>query len=79
MCADTVKHIMQIYKKKRDYNKAEPLLVEALKGHRLKLADTHPHTRESLNNLIDLCEAWNKPEKVYEWRTTLAQIEDSKE
>jgi hypothetical protein len=34
---------------------------------------------ESLNNLIDLYEAWNKPEKAKEWRTKLTQIEDFEE
>jgi hypothetical protein len=46
---------------------------------RLKLGDTHPHTLESLNNLINLYEAWNKPEKADEWRAKLLQIEDCDE
>jgi len=41
----------------------------------LKLGDTHPHTIESLNNLIDLYEAWGKPEKAKEWRAKLPQTE----
>jgi hypothetical protein len=36
-----------------------------------KLGDTHPHTIESINNLIELYEAWNKPEKAEEWRAKL--------
>jgi len=28
-----------------------------------------------LNNLIDLYEAWNKPEKAEEWRAKLPQTE----
>jgi hypothetical protein len=32
-----------------------------------------PHTIESLDKLIDLCEAWNKPEKAKEWRAKLPQ------
>jgi tetratricopeptide (TPR) repeat protein len=68
-----------IYKKQDDYNKAELLLVEALEGRRLKLGDTHPHTFESWQNLIDLYESWNKPEQAAEWRTKLAQIEDFEE
>jgi len=38
----------------------------AVDGLRLKLGDTRPHTRESLNNLINLYEAWNKTEKANE-------------
>ena len=59
------------YKEKGDYDKAETLLIQAFKGRRLKLGDTHPHTVESLNNLIALYEAWNKPEKANQWRAKL--------
>jgi hypothetical protein len=61
------------------YDKAESLLLKATEGRRLKLGDTHPHTIESCHNLIDLYEAWNKPEKAKEWRATLTQIEDFEE
>ena len=37
------------------------------------VGETHPHTLESLNNLIDLYETWNKPEEAKEWRTKLPQ------
>jgi hypothetical protein len=40
---------------------------------RLKLGDTHPHTLQSWNNLIELYEAWNKPEKANQWRAKLPQ------
>jgi len=40
--------------------------------------NTPPHMLKSWNNLIQLYEAWNKPEKVKEWRAELAQIEDFK-
>jgi hypothetical protein len=60
-------------------NEVELLLLEAIKGRRLKLGDTHPDTIESLNNLIELYEAWNKPEKAKEWRAKLAQIEGFEE
>ncbi|MFC1633213.1 tetratricopeptide repeat protein [Planctomycetota bacterium] len=52
-----------LYKEQARYDAAEPLLLEVLEGRRLKLGDTHPHTLQSLNNLIDLYEAWDKPEK----------------
>jgi len=45
--------------------------LEAIEGRRLKLGDKHPHTLESMNNLIDLYESWNKPENAKEWRTKL--------
>jgi hypothetical protein len=55
------------------YQDTEELLFEALKG--LKLGDTHPHTLESWNNLIDLYESWDKPEKADQWREKLQQTE----
>jgi hypothetical protein len=64
-----------LYKEKGEYDKAESLLLEALEGRRLKLGDTHPHTQQSLNNLIELYEAWKKPEKADLWRAKLQQIE----
>jgi len=51
----------------------EKLLLEAVEGRRLKLSDKHPRTLESINNLIDLYEAWNKLEKAEEWRAKLLQ------
>lgn len=60
---------------RRAGDEAELILFEAVEGRRLKLGDTHPHTLESLNNLIDLYEAWNKPEKAEELRTKVTQQE----
>jgi len=64
-----------LYKEQARYEKAEPLLLEAVEGRRLKLGDTHPHTFESMRNLIELYEAWGKPEKAEEWRAKLPQTE----
>jgi len=49
------------------------------KGRRLKLGDAHPHTKESLNKLIDLYEVWNKLTEANEWRTQLARMEAIRE
>jgi tetratricopeptide (TPR) repeat protein len=67
--------LARLYKEKGYFDNAELLVLEALEGHRLKLGDTHPHTLESWNNLIDLYDAWNKPEKAEEWREKLAQMD----
>jgi len=64
-----------LYKEQARYDEAEPLLLEAVTGRRLKLGDEHPHTLESLNNLIELYEAWGKPEKANEWRAKLPKEE----
>ena len=71
--------LARLYKEQGHFDKAEPLLLEALDGRRLKLGDTHPHTLESWNSLIDLYKTWNKPQKANEWRTKLEQIEDFEE
>ncbi len=57
------------------YEDAEKYLFKALKGRCLKLGDTHPHTLESWKSLIELYEAWNKPEKAEEWRIKLPQTD----
>ncbi|MBW2580873.1 MAG: hypothetical protein JRD00_08020 [Deltaproteobacteria bacterium] len=48
---------------------------KARRGKSLKLGDTHPHTQESIKNLIELYEAWNKPEETEKWRAELPQTE----
>ena len=55
------------------YQDTEELLFEALKG--LKLGDTHPHTLESWRTLIELYEAWGKPEETNKWRAKLPKKE----
>jgi hypothetical protein len=72
---DKAMSLFVLYKEQARYEEAEPLLIEALNGRRLKLGDTHPRTRESLNNLIELYDAWDKSEKAEEWRAKLPQKE----
>jgi len=59
--------------------KAVLLLLEAVEGRRAKLGDTHPHTLESLNNLIEFYESWNKPENAKQWRAKLPETEAPEE
>jgi hypothetical protein len=60
-----------LYKEQEHYEETEELFLEAVEGRRLTLGDTHPHTLQSWNHLIDLYDAWNKPEKAKEWRVKL--------
>jgi hypothetical protein len=62
------------YREQYLYDKAEPLLLEAINSRRLKLGDTHPHTQESIKTLIELYEACNKPEEAKKWRAKLQQM-----
>ncbi len=64
-----------LHEEQSQYEEAENLLLKAVEGRRLKLGDTHPHTLQSINNLIDLYEAWNKPEEAKEWQAKLSQTE----
>jgi len=36
-----------------------------------KLGPQHPHTLASIKNLIELYEAWNKPEEAQKWRAKI--------
>jgi len=49
---------------------SKPLKADALNSV------TPTHTLKSLNNLIELYEAWGKPEKANEWRAKLPQAEN---
>ena len=40
-----------------------------------KFGDTDPQTIESRRSLIELYEAWNKPDEAKEWRAKLPQTE----
>jgi hypothetical protein len=62
-----------LYRERNAYVKAEPLLLKAVEGQRIKLGDTHPCSIESWNNLIELYKSWGKPEKAEEWRAKLLQ------
>ena len=48
----------------KHYDETEPLLIEALQARFLKHDDTHPHTLESWNNLIDLYETYTSRKKL---------------
>ncbi len=62
-----------LYKEQARYDKAESLLLETLEDRCKVLGEEHPDTLGSLNNLIELYEAWGKPEKAEEWRAKLPQ------
>jgi hypothetical protein len=68
-----------LYREQERYEEAEKYFLEAVKGRRLKLGDTHPHTIESLKNLIDLYEAWNMQEKAEKWRTELLREQSARQ
>ena len=75
MTLETKNDLAVLYKEQAHYEEADPLMLEAVEGKRLKLGDKHPHTQESMNNLIELYEAWDKQEEADKWREKLRQTE----
>jgi hypothetical protein len=45
----------------------------------LDVSGEHPDALESWHRLIALSEAWNKPEKVEEWRAEFPQMKNAEE
>lgn len=50
------------------YEDAELLLLDAFHGREAKFGPEHPHTIESLKQLVTLYEAWGKPDEAARWR-----------
>ena len=65
-----------VYVATENYDKAEPLLLDAFHGREAKLGSTHPHSLESLKQLVNLYESWNKPDEAAQWRAKLPQVGD---
>jgi tetratricopeptide (TPR) repeat protein len=57
----------------RQYGHAEQVLIKALESSPLLRADDSERAA-CIEDLIEVYEAWNKPEKVNEWRAKLAEI-----
>ena len=54
-----------------DYEAAEPLVREALERSRESLGEQHPRVAAHLRLLVELYEAWNRPEQAAEYRALL--------
>ena len=72
---ETKNDLAVLYEEQPEYDKAEPLLLETIKGCCLKIDDNQQHILESWKKLIDLYEARNKPEEAEKWRAKLPQTE----
>jgi tetratricopeptide (TPR) repeat protein len=71
------KDLGQNYLAQGRYDKAAPLLQKVVESRILRLGETHQETQKAIKAIIRLYEAWNKPEKVEEWRAKLPQREDA--
>jgi hypothetical protein len=63
--------VAELYRNQGDYDKAEQLSLEAEETARRVFGNGHDITNSSVNNLIKLYGAWDKPEKAKEWRAKL--------
>ncbi len=68
-----------LYIQQARYEVAEPLLLEACQGRENKLGPEHPHTSDSLNELVRLYESWGKPEEAQKWRAILPSEKNVKD
>jgi serine/threonine protein kinase len=60
-----------LHRRQGDYDRAEPLLVEVVELSKGVLIEGHPDTVAAMKELINLYEAWGKPEKAEQWRAKL--------
>ena len=60
-----------IYSKQKRYSEAEPLFVESYPIFKAKFGEDHDFTKRSLEFIIGLYKAWDKPEKVAEYEAFL--------
>ncbi len=58
------------------YDQAEPYLIDSIEELTASAGPRHRRTRSGIKALIDLYDAWGKPEKAAEWR---AKLEESHE
>ena len=57
----------------RRYREAEPLLLKSYPILREAFGDSHNRTRVALGRIVDLYDAWGKPDKAAKYRVMLPQ------
>jgi hypothetical protein len=60
-----------LYNRQARYEDAERLLFDAFHGREAKFGPEHPHTIDSLKQLVTLYESWPKPAEAAKWRARL--------
>ena len=68
-----------LYLRQARYEDAEPLLLEAFHSRETKLGPAHPHTIDSLKQLVTLYESWPKPDEAAKWRLRLPKTKATEE
>ena len=54
-----------------DFKGAERALIKTLEHSRRVLGEQHPETRGCIMALVELYQAWNRPERAQQWQTKL--------
>ena len=65
------------YTRQMEFEEAEHFLLEALGGLRKNLGDQDKNTLLAGQYLIELYDAWEKPDQVEYWRAKLPQTENT--
>jgi hypothetical protein len=53
--------------------------LDTFHGRETKFGPEHPHTIESLKQLVTLYESWPKPDEAAKWRAKLAETKATEE
>jgi hypothetical protein len=69
-------HLGWVYTEQQRYNEAETLLLDAFGLSQRVLGPLDRSTIGSIGKIVELYEAWGKPEKAEEWRAKLSKTED---
>jgi len=64
-----------VYTEQQRYDEAEALLLDAFELSHRVLGPLDQITIESIGKVVELYEAWNKPEQANQWRAKLPQTE----
>ena len=68
-------HLGWVYTEQQRYNEAETLLLDAFGLSQRVLGPLDRSTIGSIGKIVELYEAWGKPEKAEEWRAKLSKTE----
>jgi len=60
--------LADLYVEQARYGEAESLLLQQFQSRRTQFGPEHPHTIESLRELVNLYESWPKPDEAAKWR-----------
>lgn len=71
--ATSLSRLGELHMRTARYSEAESTLLEAFQLRHNELGIDHPKTNQSAQQLLDLYQAWNKQEKVAEYRALLAE------